>query len=61
MVVQKLKFFLLSFGKEEGKMRGYPGHQEIELALVKAEITANKNMVPFDDLWVIQFKVMKFN
>ena len=24
------------FGREEGKMRGYPGHQEIELALVKA-------------------------
>ena len=24
------------FGREEGKLRGYPGHQEIELALVKA-------------------------
>lgn len=23
------------FGREEGKLRGYPGHQEIELALVK--------------------------
>ena len=30
------------FGKEEGKMRGYPGHQEIELALVKAYEHTNK-------------------
>lgn len=27
---------ITKFGREEGKMRGYPGHQEIELALVKA-------------------------
>ena len=34
------------FGKEEGKMRGYPGHQEIELALVKAyEHTNNKKFL----------------
>ena len=30
------------FGREEGKMRGYPGHQEIELALVKAYEHTNK-------------------
>jgi len=30
------------FGTEEGKMRGYPGHQEIELALVKAYEYTNK-------------------
>jgi len=30
------------FGREEGKMRGYPGHQEIELALVKAYEYTNK-------------------
>jgi len=30
------------FGIEEGKMRGYPGHQEIELALVKAYEHTNK-------------------
>ncbi|PAD69066.1 hypothetical protein CHH83_10320 [Bacillus sp. 7586-K] len=30
------------FGKEEGKLKGYPGHQEIELALVKLyEVTNN--------------------
>ena len=27
---------ILIFGKENGKKRGYPGHQEIELALIKA-------------------------
>jgi len=27
---------ILIFGKEKGKKRGYPGHQEIELALIKA-------------------------
>lgn len=31
------------FGPEEGKKRGYPGHQEIELALVKLfRVTGNK-------------------
>jgi len=30
------------FGKEEGKLRGYPGHQVIELALVKAYEHTNK-------------------
>lgn len=31
------------FGKEEGKCHGYPGHQEIELALVRLyEITGNE-------------------
>ena len=30
------------FGREDGKMRGYPGHQEIELALVKAYEHTNK-------------------
>ena len=34
------------FGREEGKMRGYPGHQVIELALVKAyEHTDNKKFL----------------
>ncbi|MHA1793545.1 MAG: glycoside hydrolase family 127 protein [Promethearchaeota archaeon] len=32
-----------TFGVETGKMRGYPGHQEIEIALVKLfKITGNK-------------------
>ena len=31
------------FGTEEGKLRGYPGHQEIELALVKLyDVTGNE-------------------
>ena len=30
------------FGTEEGKIKGYPGHQEIELALVKAYEHTNK-------------------
>jgi DUF1680 family protein len=31
------------FGPEEGKLKGYPGHQEIELALVKLyRVTGNK-------------------
>ncbi len=30
------------FGEEEGKKRGYPGHQEIELALVKLYESAGK-------------------
>ena len=34
------------FGREKGKMRGYPGHQEIELALVKAyQHTDNKKFL----------------
>ncbi|MBO1514566.1 glycoside hydrolase family 127 protein [Metabacillus bambusae] len=32
------------FGPEENKLKGYPGHQEIELALVKLfDVTANEN------------------
>ncbi|WP_338786726.1 glycoside hydrolase family 127 protein [Metabacillus sp. FJAT-53654] len=32
------------FGPEEDKLKGYPGHQEIELALVKLyDVTANEN------------------
>ncbi|OAS86597.1 MULTISPECIES: glycoside hydrolase family 127 protein [Metabacillus] len=32
------------FGPEEHKLKGYPGHQEIELALVKLyDVTANEN------------------
>ena len=31
-----------TFGREVGKKRGYPGHQEIELALVKAYEYTNK-------------------
>jgi len=30
------------FGREDGKIKGYPGHQEIELALVKAYEHTNK-------------------
>ena len=34
------------FGKEKGKKRGYPGHQEIELALIKAyEYTKKKKFL----------------
>jgi len=34
------------FGREKGKIRGYPGHQEIELALVKAyQHTDNKKFL----------------
>ena len=35
-------YIISKFGREEGKMRGYPGHQEIELALVKAYEHTNK-------------------
>lgn len=32
-----------TFGKEEGKIHGYPGHQEVEIGLIKLyEITENK-------------------
>ena len=46
-VIEKYVDHIISkFGREEGKVRGYPGHQEIELALVKAyEHTDNKKFL----------------
>lgn len=43
-IVSKLADFICSvFGPEEGKCHGYPGHQEIELALVKLyRVTGHK-------------------
>lgn len=33
-----------TFGKEEGKIHGYPGHQEVEIGLIKLyEVTNNKS------------------
>jgi len=41
------------FGIDEGKIRGYPGHQEIELALVKAyEHTNNKKFLDLANYFI---------
>ena len=41
------------FGREPGKKRGYPGHEEIELALVKlARISGNKHYLELADYFV---------
>ncbi|MCP3763615.1 glycoside hydrolase family 127 protein [Domibacillus sp. A3M-37] len=41
------------FGKEEGKIRGYDGHQEIELALVKLyEATDNKKYLSLSSYFI---------
>ena len=37
-----IDLIITKFGREDGKKRGYPGHQEIELALVKAYEYTNK-------------------
>ena len=37
-----IDLIITKFGREDGKKRGYPGHQEIELALVKAYEYSNK-------------------
>jgi len=41
------------FGKEEGKLKGYPGHQEIELALVKLyEVTNNEKYLNLSQYFI---------
>lgn len=41
------------FGKEDGKCHGYPGHPEIELALVKLyKVTGEKNYLELADYFV---------
>lgn len=46
-VVRKLADLLCdTFGSEEGKIHGYPGHQEVELGLIKLyQVTGNKKYV----------------
>ncbi len=46
-------FLCLVFGPEEGKIHGYPGHPEVELALVKLyRITGNRNYLWLADYFV---------
>lgn len=41
------------FGKEEGKLRGYPGHPEVELALMKLyRVTGEKKYLELADYFV---------
>jgi DUF1680 family protein len=41
------------FGKEEGKLKGYPGHEEIELALVKLyRVTGKKRYLDMAEFFV---------
>jgi len=41
------------FGREPGKKRGYPGHEEVELALVKlAEASGNKRYLELADYFI---------
>ena len=41
------------FGREEGKMRGYPGHQELELALIRLyEATGNKKYADLSKFFI---------
>lgn len=43
------------FGKEEGKLQGYPGHQEIELALVKLyNVTENEEYLNLSKYFIDQ-------
>ncbi|MFD1848597.1 glycoside hydrolase family 127 protein [Oceanobacillus bengalensis] len=43
------------FGNEEGKIRGYPGHQEIELALVKLfDVTGNERYLELSKYFIDQ-------
>jgi DUF1680 family protein len=46
-VVRKLADLLCdTFGSEEGKIHGYPGHQEVEIGLIKLyQVTGNKKYV----------------
>ena len=42
-----------TFGRESGKKKGYPGHQEIELALLKAfEQTGKKKFLDLADFFL---------
>ena len=41
------------FGPEEGKIKGYPGHQEIELALVKLyKVTKNPKYLKLSTFFI---------
>ena len=41
------------FGREEGKIHGYPGHQELELALIRLyEITGNKKYADLSKFFI---------
>ena len=41
------------FGAEEGKLRGYPGHQELELALIRLyEVTGNKKYADLSKFFI---------
>ncbi|MBN2882399.1 MAG: glycoside hydrolase family 127 protein [Clostridia bacterium] len=43
------------FGPEAGKLRGYPGHQEIELALVKLyKVTGNEKYLRLSEFFVTE-------
>jgi len=43
------------FGLEEGKCKGYPGHQEIEVALVKLyQATGNRSYLTLADYFIRQ-------
>lgn len=45
-VMNYIKYINSVFGPENGKKHGYPGHQELELALVKAyEVTGDKMLL----------------
>lgn len=44
-----------TFGPEEGKNQGYPGHQEIELALIKlCDVTGNQNYLELAKYFINQ-------
>lgn len=44
-----------TFGPEEGKNHGYPGHQEIELALIKlCDVTGNQNYLELAKYFINQ-------
>ncbi|MRH43572.1 glycoside hydrolase family 127 protein [Aquibacillus halophilus] len=41
------------FGEEEGKIKGYPGHQEIELALIKLyDVTGNEKYLKLSKFFI---------
>ncbi|MBN2851131.1 MAG: glycoside hydrolase family 127 protein [Clostridia bacterium] len=43
------------FGNEEGKLKGYPGHEEIELALVKLfDVTKDKKYLDLSEFFVLE-------
>ncbi|MDD2981695.1 MAG: glycoside hydrolase family 127 protein, partial [Hespellia sp.] len=53
-VVSRFADYMCStFGREEGKIKGYPGHPEIELALVKLyRVTGEKSYLELADFFV---------